>query len=872
MIRRYDGNSQSSVEEPHSINPGRIPSGFRQTYALECESIDELRLTFDILEIAWDKGDSISILDHNGNLLKRFTSLKQINQDSIKIPPHFAKQKTNRQRLYLILKTVECYSADPNYHYSGRKANLRKIVAVNCSAKSPKAYIIGDDIDYESTNGFCDAYYFDPFLQKEEPLFPPWSADTVHSPSGQRRCRNPKEEVGWFLIGKNVQKAEKGFYELIYYNEISSKLRFYLFNISLSQDVSLFNIEVGLRGKIGGENNAYQELNGAIFQADPNPRNWSRANITIGNWGPAEWISFDIPILYPMIEKLPISGVPIYNSYTPHPGSIIKRNQFYISLYEEELKNNFSNISIYTKIRGYTTASYEGDFIGKAIGEAIQSLNKNDPYAFTNLAKSVWDGISSGYSYYDKTNKFYEEIDKYYEKNKSGFKAAALKLLLDLGAGAWSGPLAAVGFAASILDSALFSTPEPMTLALYLSVSGAFTGKSISPAMATEWWFYLPARFCVEEAFATTGFPSTDLAQVDARLPLYDRPMGLFGFQYDPGYVELRAYAQAFIDRNYDFSLSYFVFPATHAFDPAKFEQTSILKPPRYELEALQVLCNEYPGADIYIGERKIDCNEIKTILQKDLFFRFNVYDCFGKASISEVLPIVYNPYAGIQPVTSIRSPQGGCGDYQYSEPHGECGYLEVRAFPAGPDAILECNGVRLYFCPVGSSGTDLEVYRVAKDPKVNGKLGFCLQIYVDPGDVNGSIAAVEYANFLKSGRPAQEYYVAPTSAAGGYVGNWYNMWLGPTFRIGHKDPFPLLDLVMTWEMKYWAKPRDENARPLLKTIVLQSPITFKVEWSPACPTNDATAFKSCYDGGAAILEIESELLRKTGNAYPTNP
>jgi len=868
-VRKFDGNQPQPKMVKHIIDPGHIPPNYEHSWVIDLSGIDAFHLAFDELDLAWHLGDRITLLDTDGKLLKVFKTAQDAKTQTVTLGPAPVAGKQGEHRVYLMLETAASFESQPHWHYHRRAMRISQINVTAQSGRAAGAYVVDDEIDYDTSGPFMDAYYFDAFNNKQEPLYPPWYADSIHSPSGQKRCKRPRRRDGWYLLGKNVHKAGKGFYELVYYNERTSKLRLFLFNIKLSEDVSLFNIEVGLRGKILPEKDVYANLKGAFFPLDPNPKNWSTANVTVADWPNSEWLCFDLPLLYPMAEELPIKGDPLYETYTAHPGSGCGKKH-YLSLYEEDFHDDYKNVTLYTRIRGYQKSVLSGDFVGKAVGEAVQVFNKSDPYAFSNLVSTVADGISKGKNWYDKAKGVYDEAEKYYEKNKTEPAAAALKQLLNFGASAWGGPLAAAGFLTSILDSALFNKPEPMRLSLQLSLNGTFTGKAITPMQASEWWFYLPGAFSIKEAFSTTGLPTNDLDQVDSRLPRYDRTLGHFGYQYNPGLVELDMFSQAGLNSNYEWEYDHVVFPARHTFDAKKLQQIATAFPrPGYNSQ-LKALCDRYGDkVDIWVGGEIIRCEEVRYLASKEWRFGLEAIDSFGHPKIKEVLPVTYNPYAGIEPITSLLLPSGICSDYQTQPGLPNCSKLELRVYPSGPESVLECNKLRLYWQPVGTPMKNLELYRTETDSRLNGKEGFGFLVIPGNGDAKSAITPLSYATFCKSGRRGFGYSVTPLNTEEGDIRNWYNLWLGAHTVIG-KDPFPLHDAIMTWTVKYRKKGRVKGAKPTEETAVLRSPITMNVKWSPACNFGDPTAFEKCFNLGAKVEKEESALLMKTGSPFPT--
>lgn len=835
-------------------------------------------LLFDRLELAWHLGDRITVLDADGQLLNDFGSAGDVETQAVQLG---APTPGQAKRLYVTLETGPAFQSDPGWHFQPRTFRLTGLNAIP-SEQAPSALIVDDDIDYDTTAAFLDAYYFDAFNQNKQPLYPPWWSDNIHSPAGQRACPKPSQEQGWYLLGKNVHMPGPGFFELVYYNEITSQLRLYLFNISLSRDVSLFNVEVGLRGKTKGENNLYEELKGAFFPLDPNPKNWSAANVTLPDWPVGTWVYFDLDILYPMAETLPLVDVPLYLTYPSHPGAAVKP-QAYVSVYEENLKKGYRNITLYTRIRGYQTGVLSGDFIGEAAGDALQVFGQSSPYEFKKVATAVSDGISKGYNWYDSADKFYTKVEDYSKKNPGGTVAGFLAPILSLGAAAFSGPLAAAGFAVSLLGSALFNKPEPIRLSLQLSLHGTFTGKSVTPAQTTEWWFYLPGSYSIEEAFTTTGLPTQDLAQIDSRLPRYDRTIGLFGYLYNPGRVELDAFARCSQNSAYEWEYSDVVFPARHSFDVDLWSTYGLLEAGRghdprvwpsgqYD-PSLAQLCKQQSGkGDIWVGGKLVNCQAILEEAKKPRrSYYLTALDSFGSPQITEILPVVYNPYAGIIPVTATRLPSGLPSDYERDPAPHECSALELRVYPSAANSVLESNQVRLYFHPVGGPlpGEDLELSRTCQDPRVNGKQGFGFLVIADPSEVDTELAPLEYATAYKIGRHGLGYSVTPINTMADDVRNWYRLWIGTHARPAW-DPFPLHDAVMTWEVKYWKKNRDSALPAQLKASHMSAPITFNMMWVQGCGGPDPAAVKSCVEHTAHLLPIESELLRKVGSPHPS--
>jgi hypothetical protein len=497
------------------INAGRVPPDYTHTWAVDVTGFNSFRLQSSGIQPEWAEGDSLAVYDYSlpNPLVQTFDSDQDLITKSVTVQ---SPVEGESRRFYLTLRTGPGGSARgfqvSNVHSLGVGGNR-------------KAVLVGDDLNYRPGGPLLDPAG----VAGHTKLYAPWLPFSPGVPTGVS-FPAPSPREGWYLLGRNTSNREAKFLALIYYNERTSRLRAYLYNLALSTDATYYEVSLSLAARAPGA--AFSMLSGAFFNADPRPQRWSSASFTVPIWPPNSWAMVETPILYPMAEELPGA------QHSPDPKLA---NHYYRPLYEEACEKGFSNMRLVVRAQGYQVGSIQGDLLGQAIGEAVQEASSSGHTGF-DLLKGAASALASGKDYYDKGKDMHKSLQDFLsDKMKAGTPKSelqGLQALVGLGAGAVGGFLGIVGLGVGVYQ-AFFAKPDPLRLALELTIRGSMIGSMFTPLGTVEQTFFLPGRWSVEEA-AQGNFPAGDLEWVDAEIPRYDRTLGHFGFRYDPGEVEFR--------------------------------------------------------------------------------------------------------------------------------------------------------------------------------------------------------------------------------------------------------------------------------------------------------------------------------------------
>jgi len=585
-------NVYNAQKTAYTINPGPIPPNFMHTWALDIKGITSFKLESGNIVLDWQGGDRITVFDSANNTLQTFSSLVDVQKKTItpKATPY--DQGQTHQRIYLQLETSPSYIQ--------RRFVLTDLVITAPITGMEEALVVADTINYDDKNyGPITATLNSAGCKIK--LYSPWK--TWQSLSGSTWPK-PEPKDGWYQIGQYLDTGQ-GFFTLSYYNEHESLLRLYLYNYALPE-ATKYCIKLALMGRSlktdpkGKLLDQFEALKGAFFSLDPNPNNWDSATIPVSKWSPQTWTMIEVPMLYPMAEKLPAASV------STAPG---KPAYYYRSIYEEKLNNH--NIVLRIELQSFLEGDLKADFVGQAIGKAIQEINSSGGPSAIDLAKGAWDAISTGKDWYDKGEKFYDGAKQFYEdeKKKGGPALTDISFnllggLVSLGAAAWGGIVGLAGAAITMLAKFLFATdPEPLQLSLQMSLRGLIKGSASIQYQSRYCCLYLPGRFSINEAFCE-GLPIDDLQVIASYIPRYDRTLGHFGFQYSPENIKLRVIRW---DLEPGDILANFVFPT---------------------------VANPSPGW-----------------LTKSGGLDWGAYSC---KVVDRALPILYNPFAEIIPMAPI--------------------------------------------------------------------------------------------------------------------------------------------------------------------------------------------------------------------------
>jgi len=385
----------NASKKPASIDPGSIPPNFVHTWGVDLsKDIDWFKLSFDSIQdiqLKWNpsgpSGDCLSVIDSCGQVLARFWGLYEIQAAAVplKTVPCVHDEGRTHKRIYLVLETSPVKGP--------RRMVLKKLRLLKPKITATEALLVDDPVSYATTNVFVDAI--------DQTLYPPWhsSNQTGSMPSTGK----PTPDKGWHLLAINVTNPASQFYHLVYYNELESKLGFYLFNRTLPQEVTSFVAEITLKGKVGDEydKTQYATLIGAIFPQGVRPKDWSKARIPIPKWEKGKWTYFEVPIFYPMVEVLPVDFINLNPAGNP-----------YLSLYEDPFKKGLRNVKLEIKVLWQLQLDQTSQLIAKALGDAVQKM----PAQKANLADYAllaWDSIKQGYEWGKGAKDFFDGLKKY---------------------------------------------------------------------------------------------------------------------------------------------------------------------------------------------------------------------------------------------------------------------------------------------------------------------------------------------------------------------------------------------------------------------------------------------------------------------------
>ena len=647
------------------VNPGPVPPNFVHTWAFNCKNIKSFRPHFR--EVTLDGQDIIkfyvrwSFLQQNakGDDLPPVPIAYWRAQD---VKPHWLVKLDGHDEdvSYAWGKSVLTYTRLYVQLETSSKHVKRRFVIDGFETETPApkgkeegVYLVGDDVRYTSSKGQIlvasevsgtvlqpvkDASgkvvsYQKIDIHKDVPLSPWWT--------GQNPLKIPKAADGWYLLNEHLKDNGQGFFAVTYYNEITSRLRIYLYDHQLAKKHTAFNVRVSLLGQ-AQKGGSYKELTGAIVPVHTNPFLWSDTTLplqtlqdiqkpSVGNvWSANKWGAVELPLLIPMVDKIPVAG--------PHPLGAKKSpagTPYYRSVYDEALKVGMRSVKLKIEVCPFDEGTIKGDWTGKATGEAIQKMKSDgdDPVqtakdwmetgvSIADGAKKGWDKFSEWYTQNEDPNKKGSPKDSSINGGIVAFKAASK--IVSTGLSIFSGGLGAAG---SVLDLAadLFGfgpKTQPMELSLKLSMDGTLKGTQIVSFTPRQITFYLPGRVAIDEIVQNDELALSDQRAIDSALPRYDRRVGLFGYMYNPADVTFRMlrYRKYFFYHEGDpeppkTDAFRYIYPTTFAKNPkyAKLKPGQGMVPDTYSDTvnyALPVIYNPYaevvPAAPVTTGSSRV--------------------------------------------------------------------------------------------------------------------------------------------------------------------------------------------------------------------------------------------------------------------------
>lgn len=497
---------------------GTLPPNYVHTFVLDLKNLPQFRFGHQQwVYLDWASGDRVTIIGGCGKVLKKFSDQTDFFWSPVVIDPTCcAVPDPKSWRIYLVLETGSSNRL--------RAFSIQDLEDISGS-QNVQALLLGDDLG-DPVSKITASPIGQAIQNSGKPLdmWAPWHVGNPQS-SG-KRIPSPAESVtfdpadGWVLLSKNFTDPSNGFFSLVYYNLFESRLRFYLLNDSLTQTVTGYRAEIRLESLRGAD--GYSELAGAFFPVDTDPANWSVASVLIGDWAPGKWTYFEIPVLYPMAESLPIKTSIVPNKPSHH----------YYSLYEEQFRPYERNVRVVISIKGYLELKEELTLEGKAVGHALQQMEDQgiDPlWAF----KEMYNSIKTGVEWYQGASGFVKGIEDYIAKNPNKPGISSLKTLLTMG----TALSPAIGLAGALVSfSGLLDDNEPLRLAIDLSLKGIIQGTSYTEVVSRESWFFLPGRFSIAEAFDLniSGTPATVGNFLAGIMPRHGTTIGLFGYHFNP--------------------------------------------------------------------------------------------------------------------------------------------------------------------------------------------------------------------------------------------------------------------------------------------------------------------------------------------------
>lgn len=593
---------------PHEINPGPVPPNFVHTWVIDLKDVEAFRFHFAERAVNLDAGDTIDVYSVDGLAADPPQALHSIAGDATQAETvvDLAGVETGRgsRGSDYVRVFVELTTSDSR---TDREFVVDGIEITSGDSDTASAVVLGDDLNYTASR--IAETELASGVHKKIPEF--WSELPVRGPPWPR----PRVQHGWYQVAQYLADDGQGFFTLAYYNERESRVRLYLYNYGLT-DATVYGVRLSLLGH-PDRDDRYEELDGAFFPLDPDPSEWGSVTLPVEDWPRETWICLEVPLLYPMAEKLPTATPPDVG-------------EWYEPLYERRLREGVRNVAFHIEVQSYLRGSLEADLVGKAVGTALQRLDRGGGPGAMEIAKSVWTAMKTGNDWRKDAKKVHEAVDDFYQKHKDdewGPSLAPLRALTALGAGPWGWALAGAGATFSLLSEYLFDRgTAPLQLLVELKLRGRIEGTISIPYQSRTCSFYLPGRCSIVEAVGE-GLAVTDPAEVESFLPRYERSLGLFGFRYDPATIE---------------------FPMTRV--------DLYLQGSGYSGHHTQHTDFVYPGSK-----------------PQDADYPFvEQFDRHGHGAVASLrlgrtLPVVHNPYAEIVPMTPVIN-----DTIEYTDPYGK--------------------------------------------------------------------------------------------------------------------------------------------------------------------------------------------------------
>lgn len=578
-----------TITESVMIRSGLIPPDYVHSWAIDLRDIDTFTFKWGkhspttSLDLAG--GDRLYVVDAAGRTLKAFKTGDTDWSVTLQSPFGTVYDTAPYQRIYLVLE-----ASSQNVRRRLDVEGVLLSAASGASGAEQALLASADTLNYHPGRG--PLFWGTDKNGTRIPVKAPWSQpEAIHHyklpfpPPG--RAANGKPDDGWMLVGRNtvdIPETETGFFSLIYYNERTSRMRLYLWNVSLP-DATAYQVTTSLERLT---QTGYAPVFGALFMHDIRPGKWSVAQAVIPAWPVTKWTFVEFTMLYPMgldlkkaagssaaaatsshcrvasldaiqaaiegkgvptaearalvnaFAKEDILGVlPLLAKYrlTNEPDLSLlaeaSKPQCYQSVYEErfEPEAGLCNFRLRITVQPVDIAVTTLQFIGGATGSATQVSSADA----ADLAEKAFEEFEKAGDWYGKGEKIHEKVAQLYDDQKSaglgGTGLAALGFMAGMGASGWGGILAAVGLWIGIFKEVFKDKAEPMRMAIELAIWGRIGGGSVTPKQPRTHRSYLPGRFSFKAAFAGGQMQTREM---DGLLPRHDRCLGLFGFAFDP--------------------------------------------------------------------------------------------------------------------------------------------------------------------------------------------------------------------------------------------------------------------------------------------------------------------------------------------------
>ncbi|MEW6744910.1 MAG: hypothetical protein AB1486_19315 [Planctomycetota bacterium] len=739
----------------YPIRLGEVPPNYVHSWVIDTKGFTRFNFySLETADIELGKGDRVTFFSEASLSsdppvpLAVIEATSTADQMHVDITSVASLPGSTTRRLFLQLETSDVAA--------NRRFELRALVNLDPNDGDEEILVLDDDLSYQhGTIALGNDIYGQPWA-----IPAPWYVG-VHT--NYNNYPIPKADDGWHLIGRNLTDPTPHFYFLAYYNEQRSLLRLFLLNLDMPMNVSggtvtlsLLRLEQQTVPATGETYLAPVPLQGALFPLHPNPNRWSQVTVPLVDWKMGSWACIEVPMLYPMAQNVPI------DPHQPAP----QPSHYYRSLYEEPLQKGYRNIQLRIDIDTYDYATLDATLEGKAVGEAIQKLTSSGGFSLIDFAKQA---ASAGGDIYSGAKKVYNAVTDYFDALKKAKPGdSALKTLgniVSMGVGVFSGGFSAAGAAFSFITS-LFggNAAQPLQLSIELDIMGSVTGSfKCQHTWGSSSRFYLPGRFSVAEAGLQKA-PLDDDAALAAIVPRHDRILGLFGYRYNPGLLTVRVL------------------------------RWNSKEPPKYVFPATQ---NPDPNVLLSGGFHPQ--------------YGFRDWYKYAAPSLDRALPVIYNPYAEIVPLTpsvvqtgSYEDPLRTQGWFLFAPAHWFTRYrwyFDVawanHVSPLPGDASFPHNVAGLVTDTVNRMFLKVYTGRVIFPPvstiwDYSGDFPDGMLLQVEP---NAGYVPRTYKQFVEiKDLPVRHWYECTLD----------NLKDGKAAAFDAADPFPVQDVLYCWEVHYY--------------------------------------------------------------------